>query len=64
MLDTDVDLKTFTDAELDAALQMLFGQHRDGDKQARAESHIAVTAILAEQGRRLDGWLDHTLGLS
>ena len=62
--DTIADLTTASDLELDHALQILFNQHSKGDKQTRAELHMAITAILGEQGRRLDGWLDHTLGLS
>ena len=62
--DTITDLTTASDLELDAALQIGFNHHRDADPEDRAEIHAACVAILAEQGRRLDGWLDHTLGLS
>ena len=68
MPDTIADLTTATDLELDAALQIGFNQFAAAktahDDPAQAETHAAITAILAEQGRRLDGWLDHTLGLS
>ena len=66
--DTITDLTTASDIELDAALQIGFNQFAAAktahDDPAQAETHAAITAILAEQGRRLDGWLDHTLGLS
>lgn len=59
--DTTTSLHDATDLELDAALQLGFRQHKNATDVDRPEIHAAIVAILAEQGRRLDGWLDHTL---
>ena len=65
---TIADLAGASDIELDAALQIGLNQFAAAktahDDPAQAETHAAITAILAEQGRRLDGSLDHTLRLS
>ena len=64
--DTITDLTTASDLELDHALAHgfeLFAAAK-GDKAKQAKIKAANRVILAEQGRRLDGWLDHTLGLS
>lgn len=67
MPQTVTDLTRLSDAELDASLTILFRQHHAAtkakDTQAIAECKEATRLILAEQGRRLDGWLDHTLGV-
>lgn len=60
---THTDLTQLSDAELDASLMILFRQHTNADKNQRREIHEATRLVLAEQGRRLDGWLDHTLGV-
>ena len=61
---TAEDLTEASDLELDAALQIGFRQHKNATGAERAEVHEAIVAILSEQGRRLDGWLDHWAGLA
>ena len=52
------DLTTATDIELDAALAIGYRQHRDATKQERAEVHAAIVAVLGEQARRRDAWIN------
>lgn len=56
------DLTDADDAVLQAALDKLFIEHAEAsdacDRQAQAEAHWAIAAILAEQSRRLDAWIE------
>lgn len=58
----DTDLTTETDAVLDATLQRVFTEHRAAsDAGDVAEKRICAqmaASIIAEQGRRLDVWIE------
>lgn len=53
---TDTDLTRCSDAELDAALAILYREHRDADEDDRLTCHLAIIEILAEQSTRLETW--------
>ena len=54
---TDTDLTTCTDLELDHTLAILYTQHRN-EPENRPEIHDAIAAVLLEQSRRRDEWLE------
>lgn len=57
----DDDLATLTDIELDTALAREFDDRRRalscGDQAEALACKVAVKAVLAEQARRLDVWI-------
>jgi hypothetical protein len=56
------ELTQADDAVLDATLVKLFADHeaamQTGDNQAKAETHWAIAAVIEEQSRRLDAWIE------
>lgn len=54
---TDTDVTILDDVELDAILMYLYAEHRVGDNARKVEVHAAIMAVIAEQTRRHDLWL-------
>lgn len=46
------DLTNVPDDELDAALDLAYGDHRSPDANTKAEAHLIIMAVLQEQSRR------------
>ncbi len=52
------DLTIPSDEVLDATLVRLYADHEAATEPGeRAEVHLCITAVLAEQSRRLDAWI-------
>lgn len=61
----NTDLTGETDDVLDAALLVFYAEHNTAteakDSTAQAEAHWAILAILSEQARRRDIWIEQKL---
>jgi hypothetical protein len=62
MLDVTEDFSGGSDEVLQDSLDRLFVAHAEAadscDRQAQAEAHAGIAAILLEQSRRLDAWIE------